>query len=105
MKKLDEIVNNGEEWVFVNFTADYCADCRRMDIIYKELEERMSYKTNVSFHTYPANGDTFADFKKQKVKEYPTLILYQQGKEFTRLQGFHSLDRIFHHLKKTGLMV
>ena len=83
LENFDEEVLNSEVPVIVDFYADWCGPCRMVSPIVDEIaEERNDItvgKVNVD--------DENALAMKYGVMSIPTLIVFQDGKEKTRIVG------------------
>ncbi|WAH35942.1 thioredoxin family protein [Alicyclobacillus dauci] len=68
--------------VMVEFYADWCPDCKRIEPYFGEWEEK--YKD--SFSMVRANRDELPDLgEKLEILGIPTFIAYDNGKEVARL--------------------
>ena len=84
----DKIIN---EKVLVDFYADWCGPCRMLGPILEELDNIQILKVNVdSFHEI-AN--------KYGVMSIPTLILFKDGKEVSKMIGLRSKSDIEEMIK------
>ncbi len=84
-----EIVENGTLPVLVDFWAEWCAPCRMLGPVFKELEETHSAdavfaKVNIDDESLLAS--------KFNVQSIPTVILFKNGKEAARLIGVQPKD-------------
>ena len=79
----DKIIN---EKVLVDFYADWCGPCRMLGPILEELEGIEILKVNV---------DHFHDIaNKYGVMSIPTLMLFNEGKEISKMIGLRSKEDI-----------
>lgn len=75
--------------VFVDYWATWCGPCRRMAPILDEIAEE--YKDSVKIGK--VNVDHYKQFSLDKgIKLLPTIIVYNQGKEVTRITGLASKE-------------
>lgn len=90
----NEILNaNGT--TLVDFYADWCGPCKMLSPIIEEIAEECADitvgKVNVS-----ENND-LAD--KFGVSNIPTLIVFKNGKEYSRMVGFRPKENILEEMK------
>ena len=84
----DKIIN---EKVLVDFYADWCGPCRMLGPILEELDNIQILKVNVdNFHEI-AN--------RYGVMSIPTLILFKDGKEVSKMIGLRSKSDIEEMIK------
>lgn len=74
-KSFTEIINN-ETPVLVDFYADWCAPCRMMPPILKELKHRMGDELNIIKIDTEKNPDVAIRYQ---VRGIPNLILFKEG--------------------------
>ena len=90
----DEVLNISNT-VLVDFYADWCGPCKMISPIVDEISFERSdvsvCKVNVDENT------TLAE--KYNVMSIPTLIVFKNGKETTRLIGYKSKEAILAELK------
>ena len=84
-------VLNSDKITIVDFYADWCGPCRMLGPIIEELDNIQILKVNVdSFHEI-AN--------KYGVMSIPTLILFKDGKEVSKMIGLRSKSDIEEMIK------
>jgi thioredoxin 1 len=87
-----------EKPVVVDFWANWCAPCRVMTPILRDMAER--FKDRIIFAKVDVQNSR--DLAQQfSVKNIPTLILFRNGKEWDRLNGVRSrseLNKLFERL-------
>lgn len=78
----EEEVLKASGLVMVKFYAEYCADCRAMEPIYKEISKE--YKDRIKFTRLHVNGGNpyTAIYSIRKV---PTIILFKDGKVIDKI--------------------
>ncbi|RMC24219.1 MULTISPECIES: thioredoxin family protein [unclassified Lactobacillus] len=77
--KLTEITKSGR--VVLEFSADWCPDCRFLDPFLPEIEQDFS---NIKF--YQIDRDGSIDLAKElNIMGIPSFVVYQDGKEIGRL--------------------
>lgn len=82
--------------VFVDFWAAWCGPCRRMAPILDEIAKE--YKDSVKIGK--VNVDNYKKFSIDLgVKVLPTIIVYKDGKEVTRIKGLVSKDDLVETIK------
>jgi thioredoxin len=75
---------NGSSLVLVDFGAPWCAPCRKMAPVVKQLEKEYTGKLTL----VKIDGTSQADLMKSEgVENMPTFIMYQSGKEVWRGSG------------------
>jgi thioredoxin 1 len=90
--KYEEIVNQGDKLVLVDFFADWCGPCKAMmpsiERVAKENTEKLSvFKINIDKN--PALATNLG------IRSVPTLLLYRNGKIVWRQVGgkpYHELN-------------
>lgn len=87
--------------VFVDFWAPWCGPCRRMAPILESVAKE--YKGSVKVGKI--NVDNYKKFSIDKgIEVLPTIVVYKDGKEITRLRGLVSKEDlvkiIAEHTKK-----
>lgn len=82
---LKEVVNNNKDKIVVlDFYADWCGPCKMIKPLLKEIHEE-----NENIHVEFFNGGDNMDVTTSyDVMAFPTLIIYKEGKEVKRLNGF-----------------
>lgn len=83
--------------VLVDFYADWCAPCRMMSPVLKELKSRCKdqlriIKVNVDDHPVIA--------RKYRIQSIPALLLFQKGEIQWQSLGVKSSEILYHQLKK-----
>ena len=82
--KFQEILQNSEVPVLVDFYADWCGPCKIMTPVLKELAGKMKDKVKILKVDVDKNPAAAGAFRIQGV---PTLILYKDGKQVWRQAG------------------
>lgn len=80
--------------VMVDFWAPWCAPCRKLEPILKEVVSTIGVKLG------KLNVDTYKNLAIQSnVSRLPTIILYKDGREVKRLVGLYSKEEIIEIIK------
>lgn len=82
-KSFSEVIG-GQTPVLVDFYADWCAPCRMMPPILKELKKRMGDQINIIKIDTEKNP---AVAIKYQVRSIPTLILFKNGEALWQQAG------------------
>ncbi|MBP3193750.1 thioredoxin [Natronogracilivirga saccharolytica] len=82
-KSFSEIIK-GDTPVLVDFYADWCAPCRMMPPILKELKQRMGEDIHILKIDTEKNPDVAIRYQ---VRGIPTLILFKEGKVLWQQSG------------------
>jgi len=95
MPNFDEVLKQG--LVLVDFWAEWCEPCKVQDPILNEIVKEtpdnvIIAKLNVDDNKYIT--------QRQAVRNIPTMILYQEGKEVIRWTGLQSKDVILSGINK-----
>jgi|AntAceMinimDraft_16_1070373.scaffolds.fasta_scaffold30682_3 thioredoxin 1 len=83
--------------VMVDFWASWCAPCKMMTPILNEIAEKESKRVQVAKVNVEYNQQLA---KKFKVKNIPTLIIFQNGKEVKRITGFKTKKILMKEIDK-----
>ncbi len=90
MASFNEIINSGKP-VLVDFYADWCAPCKMMAPILKQVAENMNDTVRVIKVDVDKNGNAAM---KYGVRNIPTLILFQNGEIKWQGAGVLQADQI-----------
>jgi thioredoxin 1 len=77
--------------VLVEFTAVWCAPCKMLDPVVKQLAEAWGSKAKVVKLDVDNNPNLAMDYQVMGV---PTLMLFKQGKPVERVTGYQPKDRL-----------
>lgn len=91
-EEFKNIVLEGKGKVLVDFYADWCGPCKMMGPILDELSE--------NYQIYKVNVDMESDLASEySISSIPCMILFEDGKESTRLIGMQSKSDVENILK------
>lgn len=77
--------------VLVDFGAEWCPPCKKMEPVITQLKNGAADKYKV----VNVDGATQIDIQKQlKIEAFPVFIVYKNGKEVWRKQGIVSLEEL-----------
>ncbi len=87
----------GKKKVLVDFGAEWCPPCRKMEPILRQLQADLPRQ----FELVKIDGGVHSDIMKDlHVQALPTLILYDNGRELWRTQGVADIREIKSQLMK-----
>jgi rhodanese-related sulfurtransferase len=73
-----------DKTVLVDFGAEWCPPCKKMEVVLKELQNTHGIK----FMLIKIDGGAQTDIlKEMNIEEFPTFILYKAGKPVWKKQG------------------
>jgi len=83
--------------ILMDFWAEWCAPCRMMNPVIKDIEKEYSSKMKV----VKINADDSPELvQKYDISSLPSLVFLKNGKEVDRVVGFSSKDKIVGNIKK-----
>jgi thioredoxin-like negative regulator of GroEL len=78
----EEVISSSEP-VVVKFHADWCPDCRRMDMFIDDIIEKYN-----QYRWYDINKDEFPEIaEKYDVMGIPSLLIYRSGEKVAHLHS------------------
>jgi len=77
--------------VLVDFWAPWCMPCKIIAPAMEKLAEEMKEKIKVSKSNVDENPDVATEFS---IMNIPTLVLFKDGKEVSRIMGVNSKEAI-----------
>ena len=83
--------------VLVDFWAPWCAPCKMMAPVLNEIAEKENDKVTIGKVNVDQQQELAA---KYKIRNIPTMILFHNGKEVTRLVGVKSKQAILKEIEK-----
>jgi thioredoxin 1 len=81
--KFSELIKQNKP-VLIDFYADWCAPCKKMSPILKEVKSELGDKINIVKIDVDKNNSVATKFQ---IRGVPTLILLQSGKLLWRQSG------------------
>jgi|CXWL01.1.fsa_nt_gi rhodanese-related sulfurtransferase len=82
---------NSTKPVLVDFGAEWCPPCKKMEPVIAQLKNEAADKYKV----VNVDGATQIDIQKQlKIEAFPVFIVYKNGKEVWRKQGITTLEEL-----------
>ncbi|MGV8946057.1 MAG: thioredoxin [Lutibacter sp.] len=91
MKKSFQEIINREVPVLVDFYADWCAPCKNMDPVLKQLKGVLKDKVSIIKINVDTNQSLAAKYQVQGV---PTYIVFKQGKQTWRQSGMQTITQL-----------
>ncbi len=89
-ENFEEVVNNSDKPVVVDFYAAWCGPCKRLAPNFEEFAA-----SNDSVVAVKADVDAIRDLLEEvDIQSVPTVVLYSGGKEVKRKSGFMTLDEL-----------
>lgn len=92
----EELVASDEP-ILIDFTAEWCKPCRKIDAMLPALVEELDEDITVMKIDVDKNN---ALRKKYKIEAVPTLILFQNSKQLWRHTGLISIPEVLRAVKK-----
>ncbi len=86
----EELVGSDEP-ILIDFTADWCKPCRKIDSMLNQLVEELDDDILIMKIDVDKNA---ALRKKYKIEAVPTLILFQNSKQLWRHTGLISMIEV-----------
>ncbi|TAG93166.1 MAG: thioredoxin [Bacteroidetes bacterium] len=97
-KDFEQILSK-KDFVLIDFTAAWCAPCKKL----KPILEKISVE-NKNINIVPIDYDENTEIvQKYKIEAIPMLMIFQKGKKVWENQGFLSEEKIKEAIKKLGI--
>ena len=91
LEKEEDFNNLIQNKVLVDFYADWCGPCKRLDAILEEINDIDILKVNVDLFQNISN--------KYGVMSIPTLIIFDKGNEVKKSIGFKTKEELIEFIK------
>lgn len=88
----DDISN--KENIVLHFSTSWCGSCKKLK---PHLKDALAESTGFKYYSIGPQLNRLERkvlFEKYKIKGIPTLILFKEGKEISRLMGIHTKDEL-----------
>ncbi|HIK42102.1 thioredoxin [Thermoleptolyngbya sp. M55_K2018_002] len=90
-----EMIDQSEKPVLVDFYATWCGPCQMMGKILEDVNAQMKSKLRV----VKINTEAYPDLaSKYQVYALPTLVLFKQGQPVDRIEGVLSAPQLMQRL-------
>ncbi|KAK8580170.1 hypothetical protein V6N13_143295 [Hibiscus sabdariffa] len=100
-KSFDDLLENSDKPVLVDFYATWCGPCQFMVPVLEEVSVTLKDKIRVvkiDTEKYPSIAD------KYRIQGLPTFIIFKDGKPFDRFEGALGVDQLIQRIE-TSLSV
>ncbi|KAL4279174.1 hypothetical protein GQ457_03G031920 [Hibiscus cannabinus] len=100
-KSFDDLLENSDKPVLVDFYATWCGPCQFMVPVLEEVSVTLQDKIRVvkiDTEKYPSIAD------KYQIQGLPTFIIFKDGKPFDRFEGALGVDQLIQRIE-TSLSV
>ncbi|MBB6480565.1 thioredoxin [Spirochaeta isovalerica] len=91
LRSFNELINNNEKPVLVDFYADWCGPCKMVSPVIKRIAGEYKGKlitVKVDTDRKPAIAGQY------QISSIPTIIMFFKGQPVMRLQGAHPYESI-----------
>ena len=95
--ELFEELLDEEPVLFVDFYADWCGPCKAVAPVVERAAKHYSGRMTFAKLNIDGNPDSAARFG---VRSIPTMILFRDGKQTSRMQGYIPDDKLRAHLDR-----
>ena len=90
MSSFENIINSDKP-VLIDFSADWCGPCKMLAPILKEVKDSLGDRIAIIKIDVDKNQSLAS---KYQVRNVPTMVLYQNGKQLWRESGVLTKDQI-----------
>ncbi|KAI9298779.1 protein disulfide isomerase [Neoconidiobolus thromboides FSU 785] len=103
--EFDQIVNEADKDVLVEFYAPWCGHCKKLEPIYKELGEAYADKKNIVIAKMDVIDNDLPYGAKFEVNGFPTIKLFKAGKdkEIVEYEGDRTLEDLAKFLAENAV--
>lgn len=95
MSKFSDIINEGKP-VLIDFSAEWCAPCRMMPPILKEVKKQLGERIRILKIDVDRNP---AISRQYQIRNVPTLMVFKNGKVVFRQAGVIQAQQIIQMLQ------
>jgi thioredoxin 1 len=95
MNKFDEIIQ-GETPVLIDFYAEWCAPCKMMPPVLKQVKDTFGDKLKIIKIDTDKNPELS---QLLQIRSIPTLMLYNKGEKKWQTSGFMPANQLINSLK------
>jgi len=99
----DEIVNDSEKDVLIEFYAPWCGHCKQLTPKYEQLGEKLSKVSSVTIAKIDATANDW-DRSKFEVSGYPTIFMVPAKKDAKPIlySGDREVNAMYKFIKKNA---
>jgi thioredoxin 1 len=90
------LADNKERLVIIKASAEWCPPCQQLKLIYQEIASELADKIKCA----EVDVDSFDDRSALTVNSLPTLLLYKNGQEISRIVGYRTKEHLIDEFKK-----
>lgn len=95
MSKFNEIIS-GDTPVLVDFYADWCAPCKMMSPILKQVKDHLGEQIKIIKIDADANPGISQQYN---IRSIPTMILFKKGQQAWHTSGVMQASQLIENLK------
>jgi thioredoxin len=89
-ENFNEVMENSDKPVLVDFYATWCGPCKRLAPNFEQFADN-----NDTVISVKADVDQLRDLLEDiNIQSVPTLVLYSEGKEIKRKSGFMTVEEL-----------
>lgn len=91
----DKDVLEAAKPVLVDFYASWCGPCKKLSPVLEQLSGELQGEVEIVKIDSDDNIDTIRHYE---IRSLPTLVLFKDGEEVTRVSGFMTKDKLVEFL-------
>lgn len=95
ISQLNDTIAGAKGLLLVKFGATWCNPCKQQNKILEEVSLNPDYNSVVEIVTIDIDNVDNSELAKFSVKTVPTLVLYRDGVEKTRLTGLQQSYKLY----------